>query len=137
VKLLLDTHILLWAAGQPEKLSKSTRDLLAKDENRLFFSAANIWEIVIKLGLGRKDFKVDPYRLRKMLVVHGYTELPITAEHALKVNSLPLLHKDPFDRMLLAQARAEGMQLLTADAAVSQYQDSVLMEYGSESPKKP
>jgi PIN domain nuclease of toxin-antitoxin system len=126
MKLLLDTHILLWAAGQPEKLSESTCILLTSSENCLFFSAASIWEVVIKLGLGRADFKVDPYRLRKMLVVHGYTELPVTAEHALKVDSLPLLHKDPFDRLLLAQARAEGMVLVTGDAAVSQYQESVL-----------
>ena len=126
MKLLLDTHILLWAAGQPEKLSESTRTLLISSENSLFFSAASIWEVIIKLGLGREDFKVDPYRLRKMLIVHGYTELPVTAEHALKVNSLPLLHKDPFDRLLLAQARVEGMVLVTCDAAVSQYQESVL-----------
>ena len=126
MKLLLDTHILLWAAGKPEKLSEATRTLLTTPENSLFFSAASIWEIVIKLGLGREDFKVDPHRLRKMLVVHGYAELPVTAEHALKVDSLPLLHKDPFDRLLLAQARAEGMLLLTGDAAVSQYQGSVL-----------
>jgi PIN domain nuclease of toxin-antitoxin system len=126
MKLLLDTHILLWAAGQPEKLSESTRTLLISSENSLFFSAASIWEVIIKLGLGREDFKVDPYRLRKMLIVHGYTELPVTAEHALKVNSLPLLHKDPFDRLLLAQARVEGMLLVTCDAAVSQYQESVL-----------
>jgi len=126
VKLLLDTHILLWTAGQPEKLTDSTRTLLTTPENSLFFSAASIWEIVIKLGLGREDFKVDPYRLRKMLVVHGYTELPVTAEHALKVDSLPPLHKDPFDRLLIAQARAEGMLFLTGDASVAQYQESVL-----------
>lgn len=127
MKLLLDTHILLWIAGQPEKLTESTRSLLTTPENSLFFSAASIWEIVIKLGIGREDFKVDPYRLRKMLVVHGYTELPITAEHALKVVSLPLLHKDPFDRLLLAQARTEGMMLLTVDVAVGQYHESVMM----------
>ena len=126
MKLLLDTHILLWAAGQPEKLSESSRNHLTSSENSLFFSAASIWEVVIKMGLGREDFKVDPYRLRKMLVVHGYTELPVTAEHALKVDSLPLLHKDPFDRMLLAQARTEGMLLVTSDASISQYQESVL-----------
>jgi PIN domain nuclease of toxin-antitoxin system len=126
VKLLLDTHILLWAAGEPEKLSGSARDILTKDENYLFFSAASIWEIVIKLGLGREDFKVDPYRLRKMLVAHGYTELPVTAEHALKVDSLPLLHKDPFDRILIAQARSEGMLLLSRDASVFQYKEAVL-----------
>ena len=126
MKLLLDTHILLWAAGEPEKLSMSARGILTKDENSLFFSAASIWEIVIKLGLGREDFKVDPYRLRKMLVVHGYTELPVTAEHALKVDSLPLLHKDPFDRIMIAQARAEGMMLLSRDASVFQYKEAVL-----------
>ncbi len=126
MKLLLDTHILLWAAGQPEKLSESARRLLDSPENSLFFSAASIWEIVIKLGLGRKDFKVDPYRLRKELVAHGYTELPITAEHALRIESLPPFHRDPFDRILLAQARTEGLLLVTADATVAQYKDSVL-----------
>ena len=126
MKLLLDTHILLWVAGQPERLSESTRTLLMTPDNGLFFSAASIWEIVIKLGLGREDFKVDPDRLRKMLIAHGYMELPVTAEHALKVSSLPFLHRDPFDRLLLAQARTEGMMLLTGDDAVAQYQESVL-----------
>ena len=126
MKLLLDTHIVLWAAGQPEKLSESARTLLTTPENTLFFSAASIWEIVVKRGLRREDFKVDPRRLRKMLVTHGYTELPVTAEHALKVETLPMLHKDPFDRLLLAQAGAEGMLLLTVDASVLQYQESTL-----------
>jgi len=126
LKLLLDTHIILWLAGAPEKLSESTHALLQESDNSLFFSAARIWEIVIKLGLGRKDFKVDPSRLRKMLTQNGYAELPITAEHALKIESLPALHKDPFDRMLLAQARAEGMMLLTVDPLIAQYQDSIL-----------
>jgi PIN domain nuclease of toxin-antitoxin system len=126
MKLLLDTHILLWAAGEPEKLSESGRTLLMTSGNNLFFSAASIWEIVIKLGLGREDFKVDPYRLRKMLIAHGYAELVVTTEHALKVSSLPFLHKDPFDRLLIAQARTEGMLLLTGDDSVSQYQESVL-----------
>ena len=126
MKLLLDTHVLLWAAGQPEKLSESARTLLTTPENALFFSAASIWEIVIKRSLGRKDFKVDPARLKKMLITHGYTELPVTAEHALKVETLPLLHKDPFDRLLLAQARAEGMLLLIVDASILQYQESTL-----------
>ena len=126
MKLLLDTHILLWSAGQPDKLPESARALLTSPENSLFFSAASIWEIVIKLGLGREDFKVDPHRLRKMLVVHGYTELPVTAEHALKVDTLPPLHRDPFDRLLIAQARTEGMLFLTNDAAVVKYQESIL-----------
>ena len=127
MKLLLDTHILLWAAGQPEKLSESARSLLTASDNVLFFSAASIWEIVIKRGLGREDFKVNPRRLRKMLIAHGYTELPVTSEHAFTVEMLPMLHKDPFDRLLLAQARTEGMLLLTVDASISQYQESVLV----------
>ena len=126
MKLLLDTHIVLCAAGQPEKLSESARTHLTTPENVLFFSAASIWEIVIKRGLGREDFKVDPRRLRNMLIMHGYTELPVTAEHALMVAMLPLLHKDPFDRLLLSQARTEGMLLLTVDASVIQYEESVL-----------
>jgi PIN domain nuclease of toxin-antitoxin system len=126
LKLLLDTHIILWLAGAPEKLSEKTQALLQASDNSLFFSSASIWEIVIKLGLGRKDFKVDPSRLRKMLMQNGYAEISITAEHALKIESLPALHKDPFDRMLLAQARTEGMMLLTVDPLIAQYQDSVL-----------
>ena len=126
MKLLLDTHVMLWVAGAPERLSESARDILTSTSNSLFFSAASIWEIVIKLGLGREDFKVDPHRLRKMMVTHGYTELSVNAEHALKVDSLPPLHKDPFDRLLLAQARTEGMHLLTADARIAQYQESVI-----------
>ena len=126
MKLLLDTHILLWAAGQPEKLSESARTLLTTPDNTLYFSVASIWEIVIKRGLGREDFKVEPRRLRKLLVTHGYRELPVVAEHVFTVETLPLLHKDPFDRLLLAQARSEGMLLLTVDASVSQYLESVL-----------
>ena len=126
MKLLLDTHVVLWAASQPEKLSKSARNLLTTPENDLFFSVASMWEIVIKRGLGREDFKVNPRRLRKMLIANGYTELAIDAEHVFTVETLPLLHKDPFDRLLLAQARTEGMLLLTVDASVLQYQESVL-----------
>lgn len=126
MKLLLDTHVLLWAAGEPEKLSAKARSLLSSPENTLLFSAASIWEIVIKLGLGREDFKVDPHLLRKMMVLHGYIELPVTAEHALRVDTLPLLHKDPFDRILIAQAKTEGITLLSADANVLQYEGSIL-----------
>ncbi len=126
MKLLLDTHVLLWAAGNPDRLSKSAFRLLSSPENSLFFSAASLWEIVIKLSLGRKDFQVDPYRLRKELVAHGYSELPIMAEHALRVHSLPPLHKDPFDRMLIAQARSEGLLLVTADYRVAQYGEGVM-----------
>jgi PIN domain nuclease of toxin-antitoxin system len=125
MKLLLDTHILLWAAGQPDKLSELARKMLLDNRNTLFFSAANIWEIVIKKGIGRDDFKVDPERMRKMLVLNDYKELAITAEHVLRVSALPSLHKDPFDRMLIAQARSEGMLLMTVDSAVIAYGEGI------------
>jgi PIN domain nuclease of toxin-antitoxin system len=85
----------------PDKLSDPARKLLVETGSRLFFSVASLWEIVIKRGIGRDDFKVDPYRLRKMLLLNGYSELPVTAEHVLRVDTLPLLHEDPFDRILI------------------------------------
>ena len=90
-------------------------------EHELFFSAASIWEIVIKNGLGRDDFKVDARVLRRGLLDNDYTELAITSDHAAMVESLPLIHKDPFDRILIAQAIAEGFTLLTADSIVAKY----------------
>ena len=126
MRLLLDTHILLWSAGQPDKLSDEARSLLLDTSNRLFFSAASIWEIVIKRGLGRDDFKVDPLRLLKQLVINGYEEVAVSADHALAVEVLPPLHKDPFDRILIAQARTEGMLLMTADCQVSLYGDGIM-----------
>lgn len=126
MKLLLDTHILLWAAGEPDKLSDRARDMLLDPRTVLYFSPASIWEVVVKQGLGRDDFQVDAHRLRKMLVVRGYVELPVTSEHVLRVATLPLLHKDPFDRILIAQARGEGMALLSADAAVIAYGEGVV-----------
>ena len=126
MKLLLDTHIILWAAGMPDKLSDTARKLLTDNDSTLFFSAASLWEIVIKKGIGRDDFRVDPHRLRKLLLQNGYGEIPVTAEHVLRVDTLPLLHKDPFDRVLIAQARSEAMLLLTVDSAVIQYGESVL-----------
>jgi len=126
MKLLLDTHLLLWAAGDPSKLSDSVRTLLLDERNELFFSAASIWEIVIKAGLGRLGYKVDPFRLRRLLVIHGYTEVPITSDHSLAVSGLPPLHKDPFDRILVAQARAEGFLLVTMDQQVVLYGEGIL-----------
>ena len=125
MKLLLDTHVILWAAGQPEKLSPDTRELLLDHHNSLFFSVASIWEIVIKNNLGRRDFRADPYRLRKLLVNHGYEEIPVTGDHVLRLETLPPIHKDPFDRILIAQARTEGMILLTRDRLVLKYGDSI------------
>lgn len=126
MRLLLDTHILLWSAGQPDKLSEEARSLLLDTSNVLYFSAASIWEIVIKNGLGRDDFKVNPLRLRKQLVINGYEEVAISSDHALAVEALPPLHKDPFDRILIAQAITEGLLLLTADSQVSLYGDGII-----------
>jgi PIN domain nuclease of toxin-antitoxin system len=127
MKLLLDTHLLLWAAGMPGRLSAAARERIESPDNALFFSVASIWEVVIKRGLDRPDFQVDPRALRRGLLDNGYTELAITGEHALALENLPPLHKDPFDRLLLAQASAEGMMLLTADANVALYPGAVRM----------
>jgi PIN domain nuclease of toxin-antitoxin system len=121
VKLLLDTQLLLWAAGRPERLSAAARKQLENPKNELLFSAASLWEIAIKSSLGRDDFHVEPRLLRRGLLDNGYTELPVTSEHAVSIDSLPQFHKDPFDRILLAQALTEGITLLTADAQLARY----------------
>lgn len=121
MKLLLDTHLLLWAAGQPDRLSKTARDLIEAKGSELIFSTASLWEIVIKRGLGREDFKVDARLLRRGLLDNGYTELPIASEHVVAIDTLPPLHKDPFDRVLVAQALVEGIILLTTDEVVACY----------------
>jgi len=121
VKLLLDTQILLWAAGQPERLSVAARELLEDPHNELLFSAVSLWEITIKKGLGREDFRVEPRLLRRGLLDNGYVELPITSRHAVNIDGLPPPHQDPFDRLLLAQAFGEGITLVTADARLAQY----------------
>ncbi len=121
MNLLLDTHILLWAASQPNRLSEEAIELISDTENKLYFSAASLWEVVIKNGLNRPDFYVEPHILRRGLVENGYLELAITTQHTLAVSHLPDLHKDPFDRILVAQAESEGFLLLTTDETVARY----------------
>jgi len=121
MKLLLDTHLLLWAAGEPDRLSGEARSLIENPKNELLFSAASLWEVAIKHGLGRNDFKVDARLLRRGLLDNGYSELPIVSDHVVAIESLPTLHKDPFDRVLVAQATVEGVTLLTIDSLVAQY----------------
>ena len=121
MRLLLDTQILLWAVNQPDRLSAPARTLLTHSDHDLLFSPASLWEIVIKNALGRDDFRVEPRILRRGLLDNGYAELPITSEHAVNIESLPPLHKDPFDRILLAQAFTEGITLLTSDVQVARY----------------
>jgi len=121
MKLLLDTHLLLWAAGEPDRLSVRARSLMEDQDNALVFSAASLWEITIKAGLGRADFQIDPHLLRRGLIENGYEELPVTGQHALAVGQLPDVHRDPFDRILVAQATVEGLLLLTHDPLVQAY----------------
>ena len=121
MKVLLDTHVLLWAAGEPERLPEQARQLLEAPENELVFSVASLWEVAIKSALGRDDFRVDAAVLRRGLIENGYLELPVAGEHAVAVAALPPLHRDPFDRLLVAQAQIEGIVLLTVDPLVAAY----------------
>jgi PIN domain nuclease of toxin-antitoxin system len=121
MKLLLDTHLLLWAAGHPDRLSAEARSLIDNPQNEVLFSAASLWEVAIKRGLGRDDFKADARVLRRGLLDNGYSELPIVSDHVVAIESLPAIHKDPFDRVLVAQATVEGITLLTIDLLVAKY----------------
>nr|WP_242690282.1 type II toxin-antitoxin system VapC family toxin [Paracoccus fontiphilus] len=119
--MLLDTHLLLWAAFRPDRLSSGAAAMIADPGNSLWFSAASIWEVAIKRALDRPDFRVDPGVLRAGLLANDYAELPIAGRHCLGLAGLPAIHGDPFDRILIAQALAEGMMLLTADSRVAAY----------------
>lgn len=121
MRLLLDTHLLLWAAASSERLPREARELLEDDDNEVYYSAASIWEIAIKSALGRKDFRIDLARLLATLPEMGLVELPITAVHAAGVTKLPPIHRDPFDRLLIAQSVVEPLTLLTNDALLDRY----------------
>jgi Uncharacterized protein conserved in bacteria len=121
MKLLLDTHLLLWAAGQADRLSAAALKLINDGNNELLFSAASLWEVAIKRSLGRDDFRVEPRLLRRGLLDNGYRELVITSEHAVSTDLLPAIHRDPFDRILVSQAMIEGITLLTSDPQVAKY----------------
>jgi PIN domain nuclease of toxin-antitoxin system len=121
MRLLLDTHLLLWTVGADEQLSSAARQLIGDPQNEPIFSIASIWEVAIKRSLGRAGFRTDPGLLRRSLLDNGYGELTVIGEHAIAVASLPMLHKDPFDRILVAQSIVEGITLLTADPVVARY----------------
>lgn len=125
MKALLDTHLLLWIAGRPDRLSAEARRIIDSSESELYFSAASLWEIAIKTSLGRSDFSVDARLLRRGLLDRGFVELPVTGEHAVAIDGLPPIHKDPFDRILVAQARVEGITLLTSDSTIARYGGSI------------
>lgn len=121
MKLLLDTHLLLWAVSAPKRLSSDTVQLLTDPQNELVFSVVSIWEIAIKKSRRHADFVVDPHIIRRGMLDNGYQELLIQSDHAVAVANLPWLHKDPFDRLLVAQATVEGILLLTSDRQVADY----------------
>lgn len=121
MKLLLDTHILLWACAAPSSLPREAVEMIEDRANELFFSAASIWEIGIKNAMGKASFQFDPGVLRRALLDGDYTELTMTSQHAIAAAVLPLLHSDPFDRMLIGQAATEGFILVTSDHAIAKY----------------
>ena len=121
MRLLLDTHLLLWALGAPSKLPTRARSLVAKGD--VYVSAASIWEISIKSALGK--LTADTREVLAALGPAGFIELPINGEHAARVLDLPPIHRDPFDRLLVAQALAEPMRLVTNDAVLARYGDIV------------
>ncbi|MDR1110109.1 MAG: type II toxin-antitoxin system VapC family toxin [Deltaproteobacteria bacterium] len=126
MQILLDTQILLWAVASSELLSEKARQLLTDSGNDIFFSPASLWEVTIINSLNRSDFQVDSRILRHRLLGGDFREIAITGLHATAVGDLPLLRKDPFDRLLLAQAKTEGLSLLTTDAALSAYPAPVI-----------
>ncbi|GHU29696.1 twitching motility protein PilT [Betaproteobacteria bacterium] len=120
MKYLLDTHLLIWASESTDRLPSGARGLMFAN-HELFFSVASLWEIAIKNGRNYPNFRMDARVLRRGLLDNGYHELPILSQHVVDIDNLPPIHKDPFDRLLIAQAMAEGITLLTADATVAQY----------------
>jgi len=121
VRLLLDTHLLLWALATPAKMPARARELV--NDNEVFVSAASIWEISIKVALGK--LRADPHEVLAALAPAGFLALPVTGEHAARVIDLPPIHRDPFDRLLVAQALGEPMRLLTDDAVLGRYGEIV------------
>ena len=127
MRLLLDTHVLLWALGGPKRLPKEVRAAVESPDNEVLFSAASIWEIAIKTQIGRANFKVSPDEIIQAALESGFSELPVRADHGARSASLPLHHRDPFDRLLVAQAISEPCRLITADAVLGAYSELVVV----------
>lgn len=126
MRLLLDTHIALWAITDSPELPKQARDLILAPSSEAFVSAASIWEIAIKHSLGRINMPISGAEAARYFEEAGYVLLPVTAEHAAATETLPFLHNDPFDRMLVAQALMEPLKLVTHDEMVAKYGDGIL-----------
>ena len=125
MKYLLDTHLVLWYLISKDRLSSECLAILNETHNDFVFSVVSIWEVVIKRALKRTDFTIDPQHLRRDLINIGFHELEVNAFHVLEVQHLPAFHRDPFDRLLVAQALNEKMTFLTADKFLAQYSDGI------------
>jgi PIN domain nuclease of toxin-antitoxin system len=127
LRLLVDTHCWLWYLLKPEKLNSASQDALSDSGHSIFFSTASTWEIVVKSALGKLDLPLPPSRyIPERLALLGHQTLPILQEHVLQLEKLPLHHKDPFDRLLLAQAQVEDLVFITADGTLTQYGQPLL-----------
>lgn len=126
MRILLDTHVLLWALIEPDRLNAEIRASLEDTGNEVLFSAASVWELAIKAGLGRAGFQVSPGEIVDAARASGFVELPVRSEAALKVAALPHHHRDPFDRLLVAQALTEPAALYTADRQLGAYSELVV-----------
>ena len=127
MRLLLDTHLLLWALAEPDRLDATTRGSLEDSSNEVLFSAASLWEIAIKAGLGRPDFAFDPQQILRAALDTGFVELPIRSDAAVRVAKLPPHHRDPFDRLLIAQAMSEPVRFYTVDTHLPAYSELVTL----------
>jgi PIN domain nuclease of toxin-antitoxin system len=133
MKILVDTNILIWALL--DTLPLKAKHYISDNNNQLFFSPISIWEVAIKKN-NSKEFPIDPLTIHAHLIDDGYIELPVHSIQVLQVKDLPLIHKDPFDRLLIAQAKTEGMMLLTADKIINQYDAPVLYCPRNKSPRR-
>jgi PIN domain nuclease of toxin-antitoxin system len=120
-RLLPDTHLLLWIAEDSRRMPAEAAEWLKNEDNEVFFSVASVWEVAIKSALNKPDFPADPSIFRRGLLNIGFFELPIASEHVIAVARLPHIHRDPFDRLLVAQAEIEGLTLMTTDKKLAQY----------------
>ena len=127
MRLLLDTNILLWVLVRPARLDAAALAMIEDEQNAVLFSIASIWEIAIKSRLGRDDFNARPGDVHRFARGAAFEELPVLADAAIRVAELPLHHRDPFDRLLVAQAMVGPMRLLTSDAVLAQYSELVML----------
>jgi PIN domain nuclease of toxin-antitoxin system len=126
MKLLLDTQMLIWLLYWPDILPPNAGEIISDEKNDLFFSPASLWEVSIKHSQNKPDFQLNARLMQENLLDKGCLEVPITSSHTISAGELPLLHKDPFDRLLIAQALIENLSLLTSDEKIAEYPASVI-----------